>query len=857
MSREQFSVVEFGHSVVSVCGMFGQFIKFVVVVHEAEDIEEQISSKRCRLDDEPICLKVPSRISKEKNSKDGLYNDLVNFCNSQNLGWEEPDSVGKKFITDLSNTLWYIDGHHRVLSSRSCDIPNFFSNFTGYNRPEKSKHRKRSISNLKRDKLLELASNLQEHVVSSWIQRHEWCTFRVALSNLIEAISLYASYLNVRNDAMKVCHSSSEPVNFAEASNVRFMKKTSSVSSLLASLDDTVKSSTAYETIRVNEFTPSDRRKRYLYIRELEKGLSCNVFFLTYTHVSSYHVIWKAPEDASEESCTSENLKVVERIREEIPLYHSRAMKHEFFTLCGRITPKSKPHVLRAIYNALTGECSASRTTAESEVDARVSEVISMEDPDIIIDLRECNNNGQDRFAIFWDKCNQFLTSCTSVQERRHGTISFMAKAFSVRDLIEQVTKLCSADIPIPSESWVRFNFCPRNPLSKVASRYTCRLNAKHMVQKRQFRKSHPDAHYCASIFRYLRDYAIKYRDIATFVCIDDKHRVKVGEPNFPVAAVERGKEVIVSLNETFVVGDHDFCKFSLIPSVILVNEIPPSFEGSWYAGQVYVGLKDAVFEPSSPVRHATELYNIMKSRNDPHHILFIYSDGGPDHRLTYLSVQISLISLFLKLDLDLLIAGRTAPSHSWANPVERVMSVINLGLQSVGVMRAKGGEDLEKALLKCSSLKKIRMECAAYKEDVKLSLSPTKELISNVLKRLELKGKKFEIFNSASDEEISELWDCLLTIDQSLSQDISISQSTLKGFPSLVEFISHCCTFHKYSLTIKKCGKSSCTVCTPVKMDPEVFKGTKLFYAQVIIERNVCKCVCTCAMANCIVIVT
>ena len=153
-----------------------------------------------------------------------------------------------------------------------------------------------------------------------------------------------------------------------------------------------------------------------------------------------------------------------------------------------------------------------------------------------------------------------------------------------------------------------------------------------------------------------------------------------------------------------------------------------------------------------------------MKSRNDPHHILFIYSDGGPDHRLTYLSVQISLIALFLKLDLDLLIAGRTAPSHSWANPVERVMSVINLGLQSVGVMRAKGGEDLEQSLLKCSSLKKIRMECAAYKEDVKLSLSPTKELISNVLKRLELKGKflialqmkKFQSYGTACSQLIS-----------------------------------------------------------------------------------------------------
>ena len=459
-------------------------------------------------------------------------------------------------------------------------------------------------------------------------------------------------------------------------------------------------------------------------------------------------------------------------------------------------------------------------------MDARVSEVMAMEDSDIVIDLQEYNKNGQDHFGIFWDKCNKFLTSCTSVHERRHSTISFMAKAVSVCDMIEQVTKLCPAGIPIPSESWVRFNFCPQNPQPKVASRYTCHLNAKHMVQKRQFRKSHSDSHYCASIFRYLRDYAVKYRDMVTFACIDDKHLAKVGEPNFPVAAVERGKEVIVSLNETFLVGDHDFCKFSLIPSVVFINEIPPTCEGSWYIGQVYDGIKDAVFEASSPIRHAAELYNILKSRDDSHPMLFIYSDGGPDHRLTYLSVQLSLIALFIKLDLDVLIAGRTAPSHSWANPVERVMSVLNIGLQSVGVMRAKVGDNLEKALVKCSSLKEIHVEWAHYKEDVKLSLSPTKELISDVLKRLELKRKKFEIFNSASDEEISDLWDCLLKIDRSLSQDVNISQSTLKSFPSLVEFISHCCTFRKYSLTIKKCGKSDCTICTPVNMDPEVFKG-------------------------------
>ena len=67
--REQFSVGEFSHSVVSVCQTFGQFVEFIVVVSE---VEEELASKRYRLDasdNEPICLKVPSLISKEKIGK--------------------------------------------------------------------------------------------------------------------------------------------------------------------------------------------------------------------------------------------------------------------------------------------------------------------------------------------------------------------------------------------------------------------------------------------------------------------------------------------------------------------------------------------------------------------------------------------------------------------------------------------------------------------------------------------------------------------------------------------------------------------------------------------------------------------
>ena len=64
--------------------------------------------------------------------------------------------------------------------------------------------------------------------------------------------------------------------------------------------------------------------------------------------------------------------------------------------------------------------------------------------------------------------------------------------------------------------------------------------------------------------------------------------------------------------------------------------------------------------------------------------VLMIYSDGRRDHYLTYHSMQLSLMLVFVNLDLDMLIAARTAPGHSWANLVERLMSLLDLVYHNV-----------------------------------------------------------------------------------------------------------------------------------------------------------------------------
>ena len=135
----------------------------------------------------------------------------------------------------------------------------------------------------------------------------------------------------------------------------------------------------------------------------------------------------------------------------------------------------------------------------------------------------------------------------------------------------------------------------------------------------------HVDAHYASALFtcRYQREFSIQYRQYATFASLDDKHTVKLSDP---LAAAERGTQVLVSTKMKFEVRDHDF---SLTPSVCLFIKIPETIDGSFYQGDVFVSLKENSFEPSSPLRHMTEVNKIPLDANP---MLLLHTDGGPDH---------------------------------------------------------------------------------------------------------------------------------------------------------------------------------------------------------------------------------
>ncbi len=161
-------------------------------------------------------------------------------------------------------------------------------------------------------------------------------------------------------------------------------------------------------------------------------------------------------------------------------------------------------HFKVSVYSG-AGDASAASTLSEAEIDKHVKLFVNMEDPDIVIDLRELQRGRASKFDRFWDECAKFLQEEVglAVDDRRHTEVTHIACALSVRDLREQVASRCPADTFIQSRSWICLQFWPKSAHAKSCVHYTGRFSVKYMVQARQFRKEHDDSHYAAAIFRY------------------------------------------------------------------------------------------------------------------------------------------------------------------------------------------------------------------------------------------------------------------------------------------------------------------------------------------------------------------
>ena len=182
-------------------------------------------------------------------------------------------------------------------------------------------------------------------------------------------------------------------------------------------------------------------------------------------------------------------------------------------------------------------------------------------------------------------------------------------------------------------------------------------------------------------------------------------------------------------------------------------------------------------------------------------------TDGGPDHRVTYGSVQVSLICAFIQFDLDVLIAVRTAPGNSWTNLTERVMPVLNLALQNIPLEHSQMSPQMESLIKYKNSMHDVHLTAerfpqlkTGYKESTGLI-----NLVNSRFQRMQLKGTPLMTYQGAIQCTVDSFFGNIYKIDSAVQQN-ALRAKDLKLYEKLQKFIkTH--TITQYAFQIKQCS--------------------------------------------------
>jgi hypothetical protein len=630
----------------------------------------------------------------------------------------------------------------------------------------------------------------------------------------------YAEFLNQQKIRSTKRHESVQPIRCVDDSySLEVLDSSDKLDEAYTSLSQKLVDTPCYTPVSLLDFEPTNERyARRHWIDNM--SFSFQVSKLTYFHgnnLGNLTYIWKIPPrlEDRQDLLTS---KAVMAVKADFQTYSTRAMRRAFMDRYQEVA-KAGPVVFRDMYRYLTGDVSAPESVEQGLVDERLMDFLSGSDEvELFHDLRAQNGqaNGS-KFDPFWDETAKYFEEISlAVHERRHTQNLYLPVAMSVEDLRQTIKERLLEDAAIPSNEWLRLQFWPKNVTSLRAIHHTGRFDIKFAVQQRLARAYHPDAKFAAHQLKLLKEFAVKWRNDTNILFLDDKAVIPLGEPGRPVGTGVRAhsKSLTTANTQTLLALDHDFHIHGVIPSVCLVGQIPESSSDSFYHGQAFVTVKNKVFQPSNAARHGTEVRDIMRHlystdgviSDKP--ILLCYTDGGPDHRTTYASVQFASLALFILLDLDMFVTCRTAPSQSYANLAERVNALLNLALQNVALARESMGEEYEDKIKHISSMKDMRKRADRFpqlKDKLLESVKPVMKLLDDRFGRLKLKEEPVTPHPAASQEAIVDFMESLKVIDQDLQLQ-NLTQKTISSSPQVASFFEKYCRQRQYIFQIKKC---------------------------------------------------
>ena len=355
--------VDINLAIVAVVTTFGRFLKYYVETHEEPVVSEEGIVAGPSRTDNPLQLHSLPNLGfvapiNVRNKKDQLHNDLVELFVSHNalLTEDEINVEGKALVMTLRDVEWYIDGYHSVLATRAIAIPKLFQPFVKYNVPEISKHRKRRTVHISSEQLNYFVQDLCTILHHSYWDRLNWREIKPSITQLCESLAGYIEYLFMKNKRAKINHRSPTPVReLGENLRIKFLPASEcEIHSSLQPMNDLLLEKPVYEYVSLVDHVPSDPVKRHRFIQLFESsGLSFSSILLVYLpegNAGNLHFLWKVPDSGEFNEFLEHSQAVIEAVKKNFPIYHTRATKTAMFEKFGRVSPQVKPAVLRYFY---------------------------------------------------------------------------------------------------------------------------------------------------------------------------------------------------------------------------------------------------------------------------------------------------------------------------------------------------------------------------------------------------------------------------------------------------------------------------------------------------------------------------
>ena len=103
----------------------------------------------------------------------------------------------------------------------------------------------------------------------------------------------------------------------------------------------------------------------------------------------------------------------------------------------------------------------------------------------------------------------------------------------------------------IPTYSWFLLQYCSIHQIVSTMFHHTRKFKVWCVVKGRGFfgfflfffRKSKPDANYANAVYKFWRNVPLKIAKMWLFFSADEKCKVPVGEPGYPITTLIRAKE--------------------------------------------------------------------------------------------------------------------------------------------------------------------------------------------------------------------------------------------------------------------------------------------------------------------------